>query len=55
MHEGHLVVSVIQKDGSGMAVVLDDAGADQFAGNIADAIMAMPKPQPQPPTLRLVK
>lgn len=53
MRGGHLVISVVRGDGSGFSVVLDDDGADRFAGHIADALTAMT--HRDPPSLRVVK
>lgn len=53
MHAGHIVISIVRNDGSGMAVVLDDYAVDSFANHLADAVLALP--EPTKPTLRLVK
>lgn len=53
MQGGHLIISVVRGDGSGFAVVLDDDGADRFAGHVAEAIMAMTRREA--PTLRVVQ
>ncbi len=52
-HEGHLVISIVRADGSGMSVVLDDDAADNVAFHVAGAILAMTRREP--PFLKLVQ
>ncbi|WP_300113366.1 hypothetical protein [Sphingobium sp.] len=53
MHAGHIVISIVQNDGSGMAVVLDSEAADQVAHHFADAVIAMTRREA--PSLKLVQ